>query len=222
MNLSTRNKSEVELRVAQELKNNQDFIYQTNQEIQKLNFLFNALLKEMEDVRADQGVHLSNYESLINELQTKSAENLKQCKAALADIMTMLEKHKKEISKQIAQIEKDYSSNDTVVNCFAIFKLANEGIMQEIEEVKKLNESNHNAIHRKIDQTSNDLKNQLTPIVPEIDPLWQFINEKMEVFNVNFEGIKLDIERAKRAIFYGEKKFENIYTLIERLKAGQE
>jgi hypothetical protein len=37
-------------------------------------------------------------------------------------------------------------------------------------------------------------------------------------FKIDFEGVARELMMVKKNVAYGEKKFENIYTLIERLK----
>jgi hypothetical protein len=39
---------------------------------------------------------------------------------------------------------------------------------------------------------------------------------------VDFDGLVKEIAILKKAVAYDQKKFENVYTLIERLKAGKE
>ena len=70
---------------------------------------------------------------------------------------------------------------------------------------------------------SSDLsqaKKELTPVEPEIDPVQQMIDERFNVFKIDFDGLVRELAILKRAVAYDEKKFENIYTLIERLKGG--
>ena len=44
------------------------------------------------------------------------------------------------------------------------------------------------------------------------------MEEAFQILNVNYSGILKEISLIKKDISYSQKKFENIYTLIERLK----
>ena len=70
-------------------------------------------------------------------------------------------------------------------------------------------------------QDIEKLRKALTPIVPEVDPVDTKLDERFKVFKVDFDGLVKEITLLKKAVFYDQKKFENVYTLIERLKEGK-
>lgn len=57
--------------------------------------------------------------------------------------------------------------------------------------------------------------------MPEIDPVQVKIDEVKKVVKVDLDGVAKEIFLMKKAIVYEQKKIENIYTLIERIKAGK-
>lgn len=77
------------------------------------------------------------------------------------------------------------------------------------------------TLRNHVKEQMKELKVELTPEVPEVDPVKEKIDEVMKVFKVDFDGLVREINLLKKAQAYDEKKFENIYTLIERLKAGK-
>jgi hypothetical protein len=65
-----------------------------------------------------------------------------------------------------------------------------------------------------------DLRKEM-PDMPDISPLTKKIDETLACFKVDFDGVLKELQMVKKSVAYGEKKFENIYTLIERLKADK-
>jgi hypothetical protein len=66
------------------------------------------------------------------------------------------------------------------------------------------------------------LKEELTPKPPDIDPIKAQLDERFKVWQVDFDGLIREIVLLKKTIHYDQKKFEHIYTLIERIQAGKE
>jgi len=46
--------------------------------------------------------------------------------------------------------------------------------------------------------------------------LRDYIDQKLQENAINLAGMTKEIETCKDKIYYGEKMFENIYTLLER------
>lgn len=81
------------------------------------------------------------------------------------------------------------------------------------------------VINNLISKFNHDLeivKKELTPEIPDVDPIKKQLDERFQILKVDFDGLIKEISLLKKAVAYDQKKFENIYTLIERLKAGNQ
>jgi SMC interacting uncharacterized protein involved in chromosome segregation len=214
-----RDKSEVDLRVAQVLKNNQDYIYQTFQEIQALKEGIQSLSLKHDLVVAQSGsdakallIEFENHrETLvfkINELNQRVGDIESKISYVLAEFKELgTEVHLKYLP--VEEFVKTVTQQDEAVDQVAC------------KVMEKTNYFNIalDAIKSQFKDQLESVKKDLTPVVPEVDPIQQKIDENLKVFKVDFDGLVREIEFLKKENAYDQKKFENIYTLIERLKA---
>ncbi len=221
MNLSTHNKSQIDLKVAQELRNNQQFIYQTNQSLQDLR-------NGLKELASQKDHYFQQYQSLIKELQI-SYENFTNT------MLVRMHENERRVSgyeNVLNQFTKECTKKIEVINQNYVEKLDFQGIIQGIEEekeelktkVKVLFDSvfsSLKSIESKICSQICDLRQELLSSMPSLDPIRKEYEERINTVYVDFRGLITEIERCKKTLAYDEKKFENIYTLIERLKAGK-
>jgi hypothetical protein len=212
-------KSEVDLRVAQELKNNRDFIYQTNQYLQSLSQGIVSLSLQHESVIAksesDKKSTLIEFEKICDKVDRK----LHQIDQRMGDLE----------SKNIKDIDNLKYIINEMMKSFVVREQFSEQITDVNYRVKKISDNvtqfidstiiSNAQIYAHIKSEIKKVKVDLTPIVPEVDPVKKAIDERFDVFKVDFEGLAREIAILKKAIAYDEKRFENIYTLIQRLKA---
>jgi hypothetical protein len=210
----------VDIRVAQELKNDKDFKYSIGQSVQKLENSINALHKIHE-----QNVATSHSDRKAVLIQF---ENLKE--SVMAIIKDMNNRLRDTETKMFEVLD---SFNEMQEEVITKYLTKQEFLDVHIPQVNKLN-----SIHRWISDRDNTigfelatmkdrfkqdleaLKRDLTPIVPEKDPIQHALDERFKVLKVDFDGLIKEIELLKRAVAYDQKRFENVYTLIERLKGG--
>jgi hypothetical protein len=79
-----------------------------------------------------------------------------------------------------------------------------------------------NNLIAKFNHDLENVKKELTPKIPDVDPIKKQLDERLEILKVDFNGLIKEIGLLKKSVAYDQKKFENIYTLIERLKAGNQ
>ena len=98
-----------------------------------------------------------------------------------------------------------------------------ESLVVANQLTQKLKNDNFNQYIQNLQAQSVEdikkLKEELTPKEPKIDPVKAQIDERFKVWKVDFDGLVREIALLKRDVGYDQKKFENIYTLIERLKS---
>lgn len=219
---STPYRSEVDIRVAQELKNNQDFIYQTNQTLQGLSHGLVSLSLQHERVIA------------------KCDSEKKDILIEFENICEKVNKTLHDINQRIGNLESKYNKdiqdlkfvlNTAIQNC-----IDKESFNKELSAVNKkvnvvgsvLNDqmntfiSSHKSVCSQIKSEIKKVRDDLTPVIPEVDPVEKAIDERMQVVKVDLEGLAREIAILKKAVAYDGKKFENVYTLIDRLKESKE
>lgn len=215
-------RSEVEIRVAQELKNNRDFIYQTNQSIQDLNNKINDLAqKNATSIAKVQSEH----KELLISLENLSDEVLKS--------YHMISNRVKSIEDLFeATLEAFQELKEDVSDKYLTKEQFRQTMVPEIERLRRHEDSTlfeQNAVRKEIDKVQDTVariiasdfkkfKNDLEFQSSKEEPLKRDIKEKMDIFRVNFDGLLKEIHILKKKSAYDQKKFEQIYTLIDRLK----
>lgn len=219
LNLSTHKKSEIDLRVAQELKNNQDFIYQTNQSLQNLS----------------QGI--LNTSNACEKIRAASENKCKEIEISFENLVKKLDEKYAAIERRFTNFERDIiymvQSNQNVVN-----QIRNQ--CSEFEHFKKDSHCHHDLVDSILVDISKTLQDQssslekgisltkqevdvvrkeLSPKGPSVESVKNAIDEILSVMKVDLDGIVKELNLIKKSQYYDEKKIENLYTLIERLKA---
>lgn len=221
MNLSTHKKSEVDLRVAQELKNNQDFIYQTNQSLQDVRNEIISLTSKHEKTIAKYESRQKEIEIGFENMKEMVDEVLHKCIQEIGNVKTELHETCKEVRKDLVNVSYEYVTQSAFE--YTVDSLIDARIGHGIEIAKLQDDLKLSTTYTKSIFSSEleRLRKDLTPIIPEIDPVQLKIDEVKSVVKVDLEGVAKEIFLLKKAVVYEQKKIENIYTLIERLQAGK-
>jgi len=220
LNISTHKKSEVDLRVAQELKNNQDFIYQTNQSLQNLSVAIDSLSTKIEKRLNGIENRQAAIEIAFENMNSDVIEHFKASKSVIKDISDYVEKSLDVVSKRMENLRASTPEKDVVTSCFDIVNGLYNSLATEIHDVRDIISNRHKEIQSKIVDSSDSLRKELTPIKPEIDPIEASVNSKINDMYVDFASLKQEIAILKKASYYSEKQFEFMVTQLERLKGS--
>ncbi len=221
MNLSTLKKSEVDLRVAQELKNNKDFIYRTNQEIQNLKGLVNDLNEQHQKLIAKFD---SETKSVVIDFENHSDENKQlthKLELRISEFENSFNKVLSGITSKIDHVCRSYSSNDQVDRKFNQIADGLECFEESFSKLCGDLAACVMTLQGNIKEESNLIRKELAPKPQDHLATKAEIDDRLNVFKVDFDGLVREIALLKKAVSYDDKKFENIYTLIERLKTGK-
>lgn len=221
MNLSTHKKSEVDLRVTQELKNHQDFVYQTNQSLQNLkneifsqSFKHEKAISRYESRQKEIEIGFENLKEIVDEVCHDCIQNIGEMKTKINVLCKEVHDDIDKISKECVTIEAFNHSMDSLTDIRIGYGIQ----ITRIEDDLKLTTNNTRSLFK---VWIEDLRKDLTPVIPEVDPIQTKINEVKKILKVDLEGVAKEIFLLKKAIVYEQKRIENIYTLIERIKAGK-
>jgi len=216
--LSTHKKSEVDLKVAQELKNHQDFMFQTNQAIQNLNFALVNLSIQHEKLTASLFSRLKNTEIKFENLEALCQKTLSGFGQKYSIFDKDFTDRINQIQSNIDELDKHCVSNDVFEDSINNLTYKLEGFKKSFEGLFNHVNTSLGCIHGKIESETQKVKQELFVPPQEFDPIKQKVDEILSALRVDCEGLIKEISLLKKSAHYTEKRFENIYTLIERLK----
>jgi hypothetical protein len=212
---------EFSLIVQQEIKNHNDLLLATNMSLDEFRRQLLEMKakydKESRDIDADISLYsnaLINLEDSlkgaiqaiqrdVNDSALLNKEQLKALRKSLDDresyFLTLegFETFKKKIDQWVANIERAFNQQKDVYS----------------QEISKISEKLQNLI----DLTRISLEKSIQKESEE-----RLKQEKtLDIFAINFDSLKREIEIIKKRCFIIEKNVENIYTQIERSKAAK-
>ncbi len=215
----TRNsRSEVDIRIAQELKNHNDWMYDTNQSIQALKKSHEAIDNQNEKLVAKSEsqvnavmIQFENFKNEMASTQKANHERFSKLEKTVLDSFIQL--------KKVAEIVKeDFVTKEEFSDSIKDKSKQIISIENHISNRDEYIDSMFNRIKSQFNCSLEALRMDLTRVIPEIDPVKKKMDEQFAIFKVDFDGLVQEINLLKKADAYDQKKFENIYTLIERLK----
>lgn len=218
MKLSTPKRTEVEIRIAQEIKNHQDFVYQTNQALQNLGNQIKVLSQQLKDDSAKKDsdhkslqIELENFLEKIGSFQKSIYESTSASQAISTVALKKSKEQEKELKTNFVRLSDFFAQ-------ILQLKNENEKIKKDLELHQKFVASAISALRQENQENISSLKIELKPIDVDYQLIEEEISERMRIYDVDFKGLQKEIELLKRSDSYSQKKFENLYTLIHRLQ----
>lgn len=209
-----------ELVVKQEIVNHNDQIYQSNQSINSLRNKLFELEKSISILQAKEG-------SIHQKLSSEILQNFKDLKLMIG-----------EQSRKSFSIESDLKNktediknlNKLIQICFDVnadhyksFGEMQKKLNNLSEEIKYLDlELNNckNSVLKKSFQYSDKIKQEIESKESEAQKVKDELKAQMDIDRVDFNSVMKEILLIKKQSFIQEKKIENLYTTIDRLKMG--
>lgn len=220
MNSSTRIKSEVDLKVSQVIKNNQDFMYGTHQSIQNINNAIVALSLQNEKLQNKLENSVKAVQIAFENLDERVGYVLKNCTSTVGECVTDVNHLSVDVNKTLHSMRSEFISKEEF-NTFCRYieckVSAVRDFLENIIEKQKMYESN---LKSKIDQSVGSESQKIRQEMPDLRPLQEYIDSKFEILRNDFGGLMKEITLVKKDTYYQQKKIENLYTLIDRLKSG--
>lgn len=214
-------RSEVDLRVAQEIKNHQDWMYQTGQYIRGLKEGLAALgvMNEMNAAKlhSDHKSILIEFENLQEEVSNK----LNTFFHRIGNLEARCSQLQLELGDKLYEFSQTYTTKEENVKCHAFQWSQFKELDQKIKSKNNFFETEFSSLRSQLKDQIECVRKEI-PSVHEFKPLKKEMEDTFQSFKVDFAGIVKEIALIKKDVAYAEKKFENIYTLIKRLKEGQQ
>lgn len=219
--MSTASRTEVEKRVAQELKNNQDFIYSTNQWLQNLTVSFDGLKKEVSDQLAALGSKLKSQDILVENLEERTDVAIKKCSSIVDGFGAKFSQFVQNVAEDLRGFECRYAhaGEHQALTAFAHEKAKHAD--QEIDRLEAHINSQIQRIESQVESKLQNLKKEILNRPSEFPEMKSSLNETLDAYKVDFNGISEKLEKSNKAIFICQKYIEDLYTNLERLKAGK-
>jgi chromosome segregation ATPase len=219
LNLSTHKKSEVDLRVSQELKNNRDFIYETNCKLQALSQGMISLSVGLEKCLSKSESERTLIKIDVEKIAQFVTRNILEMEQRIGNIETRLDHFQESLDGFQEDVSLRYATRKEVVDMVV-------PEARRIDLVGRDGKKNYDYLNLAISQLRENFAQRLEVAKkeayqpPKEDPLVQ-IHDKLRDLQGNLDGLYQEIARVKKSLDYDQKRFENVYTLIDRLKVGR-
>lgn len=204
--------------VKQEIKNNDDELRYIKQELVKLTYEVIFLRKEKERIDAERSSESVSFKNQLLNLENKYESTIQEHKNQLETLISSIKLLKDCALSEIEILkEKKASSHEMMIYRNDLYNKM-KFVLDKVESHKTDLQNATTTINEKIKSAANDLK-ALIPEKPNLDKLVESITESHENIALDIRALIKEIEILKHNQKYNDKKFENIYTLIERLKS---
>lgn len=220
MRSSTRKlgKSNEELKREQEIREQADFKFNTNHVLHKLDQRISDLALQHESVVAKSGSDKVHISGQFEDLREAVLEHCKQMNQRVGDVESKMVQMMTAFNNLISHCSFSYMPMEKFYSLFQ--DLEDRVASNHLDSTSKLDSLSHTVghLHGKIQQHVDELRQEVESRKPDVNPLYNHVDQKFDIFRVDFEGILREIAILKQTVAYEEKKIENLYTQIERLK----
>lgn len=125
------------------------------------------------------------------------------------------------LEDQLDAFSREYLTKESFVSALSPEIQMIESLSKELSERNSYIETQFSRLKSFTDDQVVQVRKEI-PSVEEFKPLRKVMSESFDAFQIDFDGLVKEIALLKKAVAYDQKKFENVYTLIERLKAEKE
>lgn len=201
-------------------KEYQAFIYRTNQVLNRLNEGIVSLGIQHEKMyQKHQSLHNNlsiDFENHISEVGLKIGRAF----SCIDDFRSDLGEIQLEVKSQIDTSNREFVTKQDLERMTSYIYQQMKLLDISFKDLKNFVESELMNLKASLDGKIQAGCDEVKKVMPKVDPIEERFKSKLNDFYVDFTGLVTEVARIREAVRYGEKKFENIYTLIERLKKG--
>lgn len=205
----------------QEMINLHKEIYDVNQrlnilssQIAQLSLKHDKSAAKLESLVDTLRIDVENHKAEIKKLSHENSQEI-------GNIATSCDLYQRDVQKQIDSLQQNKLHVDAYIDGYDRLELAMYEINQAIEKKQDYFNEAVRELRNHVAEQSAILRKDLTIVKPEVDPLEKAVKEDITAFRIEMKGINKELILLKKHRAYNEKKFENIYTLIDRMKGAQ-
>lgn len=157
----------------------------------------------------------------FDNLKDDVTNQLKEFSKRIGDVETRCQEILKNHEDSLDDFSKDYLTKESFVGAFYPAMQKMDNLSTEVNKKNSYMETEFSRVRSHINDQVEGVKKEI-PSVEEFKPLKGEMNESFQSMAIDFKGLVKEIALLKKAVAYDQKKFENVYTLIERLKEGKQ
>lgn len=211
-------RSEIDMRVAQELKNNRDFIYQTNQSIQNLTVTLVNLKIDLLDHRAQMDRASTSDHIALELLDKRLQDKHSRLLARMDTYGDLVEACVLNVDDYIASNNESHVSNKTYNANIKNVTDSIELLKIELTRTRSLISSECNRVSNECKSCMCSLKQEILDKPSEVQPMQQLLDTRMSEFNGNFSGVMDELANMKHDMFLMQKHIEELFNKFKRMK----
>lgn len=213
-------KTKEEIEILSKEKQYNDFVHYTNQTLNKLNEGVVALGIQHERM-------FNKHQSLHNNLSIDFENHLSEVGLKIGRAFTCIDEFRSDlgeiqtdVKQHLRTVNRDYVTKEDMDRMAGYIAHQQRLLDSSFQDLKHFVENSLNTLKGSVEETIKTTAEEVRKDIPSVDPVKELFDRKLAAFYEDFTGLVTEIARLKEAVKYGEKKFENIYTLIERLQKG--
>jgi len=214
----TERPAEIDRRVAQELKNNQDFINTTNQWLQKIDTALEKIKKEMQEHTNSVGSKIKTQDISFENLVTRNEAHKKLCNADLDEYRKQMAFCMEFVRESVSKSDEKFSILEECSTSINALYYQLDTLSIEISRLDQLITNEVIRLSNEINEKTSSIKNEILNLPSEIPEVRKTMIDQIKIFQVDFNGLFCEIEKIKKAAFVSSKHVEDLYTRIEQLK----
>lgn len=218
LNISTESKAEIDKRVAQELKNNRDFVYETNQSLQNL-----ALA--LQDIKSQMAAHIAMISSEITKQKTDNERFQERYLLGVKSSIAGIEAYRSMFIEARKQIDDHIKDNQNKYLPIVEHKSDMQSMLHDINSLKHRLQILEQRVSREIIEVEqeclhavDDLRKEIMSMPSEAPEILDAVSDRLQACDVNNQGVLRELEIIKAEQFSQRKHIEYIITNIKRLK----
>lgn len=208
-------------RSEQEDINLRNFIYDTNQSLQNLKNSITDVTLKHDRLLAKLESMIKNIEIAFENFSQRIEKTVSDNNQRIGSISSSLDHLKDDVNDKFLGIDSTYVTQDHYFKDASSIKEDIGHVTKDAIEKNAYFNNELMLLRGLLDHKCEELKKDLTPVIPEVDPIKKDIDAHLDIFRNEFRGILKEMRVLKQSKEYSDKKFENIYTLIERLKEAK-
>jgi len=207
-----------ELVVQQEIKNHQDAVYSNNQSLNEIK----VKIEEMSNQSLENYALISSQQKYLEIEIDKIKDFIKiisqKLESHVCDQRNLNERNSIEYQDVVETLEKRLRLEVNFFDRLREVENQNHNVLQSNAKSIKTVENNLESWHSRFLRDVSKFKEEIYSMPTGLEADLEDMAEKIAANYIDVEGIMREINVFKKSTYIVEKKLENIYTLIERMK----
>jgi len=214
-------RSKEEIKAIQSDKNNNEFIYQTNQSLNSLKDAITSLSLQFQKEKGERGSQFQELKILVENYLEESNKKMNTMFNEIEIFRSQVYKFGFQINiceNRMNTLKDSQDRVDTsVIDCREEILELGKDIDRFLKTIENVSQDHQS----KLDNACDKLRDELRLIKPKIDPLQVKLDEQISIMKNDHQGLFKEINLIKKDLEYSEKKIEAIFDKIGMKKAGE-